>query len=806
MLRRDLTFRVFISSTFGDLIAERNALQEHAFKNLRNYCQQLGARFQAIDLRWGVSEEAALDQQTMNICMQELRRCQEVSPRPNFMVLLGDRYGWRPLPPQIPAEELERLFGAMTEQEKTETKQWYRRDDNAVPPEYVLQPRTGEYENYDRWAETETRLHEILLRTARRVLPSNDKALNKYSDSATHQEIRCGALQGENLAKNVFAYFRSIDDLPQDDQARDYRDIKDHTVDTEAHARLLALRAELKVALPRHHVYEYSAQWQNVSPVSSLQALCDRVESDLRSIIEEELASSQTLATETVDKSNKAPSEQELHELFADDRMATGKILEQYSFDAGMLQTIANYMASPAEHPLAVCAEAGAGGSALMALAVQRARERYPFAHVIARFVGVTPASTDGKSLLIDLCRQLGECYTEQDLSIPPEETDLFVELQKRLRLAAASAPVILFLDGLQNLIGSNSVLALEWLPTDLPSRVHIVVVVSSSPSKCLSAIKARLPEHNQVHLKSRETIAHDRVAELLDLSLRAGRRTLQNDQRTKILQTVDDAVLTPLYLKVLQSFAFEEARQWHSYEGVPEYNGKPGFASDIRGILSDILWRVSQRGKHDEVLVSRCLGYLAVSRMGLAEDELLDILARDVDVYDRFLRFSFHPPPDLVMCVAKHLSGLASVVAIGHNSLPSSTVTAEASLADMRRNSTRLRAFLSQALSQPDGPRLPVAVWARLHFDLAPYIARRIVDGTCLLDFFHIELRSILLDEYLSPAQKLECHRRLAEYFDRQPIWITRKEGPVANSRRISELQYHQRTTAELCQTKASS
>jgi len=48
-----------------------------------------GFRFQAIDLRWGVSEEAGLDQQTMKICLEEIERSQKVSPKPNFIVLLG---------------------------------------------------------------------------------------------------------------------------------------------------------------------------------------------------------------------------------------------------------------------------------------------------------------------------------------------------------------------------------------------------------------------------------------------------------------------------------------------------------------------------------------------------------------------------------------------------------------------------------------------------------------------------------------------------------------------------------------------
>ncbi len=60
MPRSSKMFRVFISSTFSDLEAERNALQEHVFPKLREFCMEYGCRFQAIDLRWGVSEEAQI--------------------------------------------------------------------------------------------------------------------------------------------------------------------------------------------------------------------------------------------------------------------------------------------------------------------------------------------------------------------------------------------------------------------------------------------------------------------------------------------------------------------------------------------------------------------------------------------------------------------------------------------------------------------------------------------------------------------------------------------------------------------------
>jgi hypothetical protein len=150
------TFRVFVSSTFEDLKEERDALQREVFPKLRKLCEQHGARFQAIDLRWGVRDEAALDQKTMEICLREIRRCQRTGVKPNFIVLLGQRYGWRPLPARIEAGKFETVRSYIANSEaQALVKNWYERDDNAVPAEFVLKPRTGEWVNAERWQELE---------------------------------------------------------------------------------------------------------------------------------------------------------------------------------------------------------------------------------------------------------------------------------------------------------------------------------------------------------------------------------------------------------------------------------------------------------------------------------------------------------------------------------------------------------------------------------------------------------------------------------------------------------------------------
>jgi hypothetical protein len=52
-------FRLFISSTFSDFVAEREALEKRVFPELEKFCAERGARFQAVDLRLGITAEQA---------------------------------------------------------------------------------------------------------------------------------------------------------------------------------------------------------------------------------------------------------------------------------------------------------------------------------------------------------------------------------------------------------------------------------------------------------------------------------------------------------------------------------------------------------------------------------------------------------------------------------------------------------------------------------------------------------------------------------------------------------------------------
>ena len=43
---------------------------------------------QIVDMRWGVPEQASDNHSTTDLCIQEIKKCQEVSVGPNFVVRL----------------------------------------------------------------------------------------------------------------------------------------------------------------------------------------------------------------------------------------------------------------------------------------------------------------------------------------------------------------------------------------------------------------------------------------------------------------------------------------------------------------------------------------------------------------------------------------------------------------------------------------------------------------------------------------------------------------------------------------------
>jgi hypothetical protein len=85
------TVRIFISSTFNDMHAERDFLVKYVFPELSVWCRERKLRLIDIDLRWGVSAADATANNTVMTCLSNIDES-----RPFFLCFLGQRRGWIP--------------------------------------------------------------------------------------------------------------------------------------------------------------------------------------------------------------------------------------------------------------------------------------------------------------------------------------------------------------------------------------------------------------------------------------------------------------------------------------------------------------------------------------------------------------------------------------------------------------------------------------------------------------------------------------------------------------------------------------
>ncbi|CAF0783335.1 unnamed protein product, partial [Didymodactylos carnosus] len=91
------TVRVFISSTFKDMHAERDLLIRYIFPELRYRAKSLFVNLYEIDLRWGIAESQS--KQSVYLCLNEVLRSEY------FIGLVGERYGYVPSTYDVPKND-----------------------------------------------------------------------------------------------------------------------------------------------------------------------------------------------------------------------------------------------------------------------------------------------------------------------------------------------------------------------------------------------------------------------------------------------------------------------------------------------------------------------------------------------------------------------------------------------------------------------------------------------------------------------------------------------------------------------------
>jgi WD40 repeat protein len=748
-------FRLFVSSTFQDFAQERELLQGKVFPALEAFCAARGYQFQAIDLRWGVSEEAQLDQRTVEICLGEVTSAKGYPP-PNFLIMIGDRYGWAPLPFAIPSDEFEALAAWLDEHGRAEAARSLRKvyglDENhlaspglaaaatgrnVLTSAYTLRSRAdgiSELAAADAWAQAEAQLRGALQEASdhlRRQGRLGETADTTYHLSLTEQEIMHGlpgygrrdqggarwpaAQPGQEASADgseAIAWIREVEPQPAD-----------------ADVRVTALKSNLRRALPENRVLTAQAIRDEDGRLDDdyLQRFVAAMRRSLGAAVERHIAA---IAAVERTAGFELGNERAAHHAFAEARRAlfVGRDRERAA--------IRRFVAGSGTHPLVVHGRSGSGKSALMAAAMAEAERggqepptHVPATPVIGRFIGASAASSDLRAMLTSLADELAGLGVAPKPDQWENDAGKFID-QVRQLISSIDQPVVIFVDALDQL---RRPYRPGWLPDEPPAGVRIVVSVLSdetfpADSDVFQALTRRLPADAFLEIEPL-TRAEGRDI-LVSLESNSGRR-LRADQRDYILARFENAGASPLYLKV----AFEIARAWRSTD-VAGHGGRE-LAEEISALIVQFIDQLSSIHHHERTLVSRTLGYLAAARDGLSGKELTDVLARDTDV-----------------------------------------MTAVAS-----------ERFGAQT------HKLPVAVWVRLHRQLGPFLVERRIDGLPVLGFFHRQLAEVVRARHYLPA-RIALHAALAGYFDTP---VGRPDGEGIESGDEGTCVYARRTLSEL-------
>jgi tetratricopeptide (TPR) repeat protein len=667
-------FRLFISSTFSDFENERELLQSTVFPKLTQYCEDAGYQFQPIDLRWGVQAEAQLDQKTLEVCLNQVKACKHF-PHPNFLIMVGERYGWVPLPYAIEQKEflhirkyakkidariarekeknnIEETVGSAIQTTKLQLiDQWYRHDKNYLyetdlgySTAYVLGARTDDCISPQIWASVEEELRN-LLQDAAKSLRLVGKERDKYFLSATEHEVIEGIFEYQSSYNNV----REWGDRADSEYVYGFIRGKDKENIDE---NVRVFRSSLRKALPSTNIFESDTSG------NYCVAFCESLFGFLKQCVDRHITTVSEIPL--------------LVQEISEQGIYLAQKIANFSGRENTLAVVDDYvggLGAYPDQPLVIFGPSGIGKSSVMAKLVERSRTKGY--RVVFRFVGATPGSSSSRSLLTSLCQECAHFQPDSSDSSFVDEGEPFNEFSLRVSrfLGGMRRQILIVIDALDQLANSDELL---WLPERLPANLKVILSVLNDPNYREDSRYFMLLDRRIKNLYELPKLPN--VSTLLDELLASRKRTLQPRQRNYVLKQYSKTC-TPLFLKIIM----EEIVNWKSYEG------HKFLGNDQREAIAAFIGNLSRYYHHHPEFVDRVLGYILASDEGITESELISAISSNPTLLQRLAPDTFHT------------------------------------------NASR---------------KLPMAIWARLHFQLQNFLVTKFSEGYGLLSFFHREFR----------------------------------------------------------------
>ncbi|XP_038079386.1 NACHT domain- and WD repeat-containing protein 1-like isoform X1 [Patiria miniata] len=720
--------RVFLSSTFTDTIHERNRLLKDVFPELQKYCQGKGLDFEVVDMRWGVRDNATADHLTSALCIKEIETCKRLSMGPHFVGFLGNKYGYRPLPPVVESAHFEKLTCSVQSlgvepDESQLLANWYVQDTNATPPVHVLQPITSRLPNFynaeqpelqqkerDDWWKTFGRLQRLLQRGARAAVKEGlitEEESAVYFESVTEIEVREGLKGVVDPSASCLFFLRDLEGLGvkmEDEATRRYLDIdEDGSVDSNAQTSLKNLKTNyLPSILGEEAIHRFSLPWtpSGIDPSHPVHAqylddICNRFRDGIRGMIDRSLEQRSKVTDQAV-----ADVYEELlhHAEFCDRKCSVFHGRQE------LMTNIRDFLSLKPGRPLVVHGVSGSGKTSVMAMLAKNACDWLKQEVVVVlRFLGTSGQSSGIHAVLQSVCRQICYAYNLKQ----PCSTTLgdYTDLTKLFRklvatVATQEKPLLLIFDSIDQLSAANDAHAVNWLPMSVPSHVLIVAsMLSLDEHRCQEKMRLLLAD-DSCYLEM-QPVPQETGLEILNSWLEVKRRKLTEEQLIKVSEAFSKCP-QPLFLKLL----FENVLHWKSYTGMSSERRLP---TSVREAITDLFEELEH--KHGQIVISHALGYISAAKSGITEAEIEDVLSCDDEVLNDVYQY-WDPPAENIV-------------------------------------------------------RTPPSLWKRIHYDVTEFLSERQSGGKTVVAWYHRQFIEAADDRYLIKEEIISArHQLLAEMF----------------------------------------
>jgi WD40 repeat protein len=615
---------IFISSTFDDMHAERDYLVKRVFPQLQDWCEQRKLRLVDVDLRWGITEQAAThNKNTLQICLRRIDDC-----RPFFLCFLGQRRGWMPQPADASEETLAAYPGLRSALGTASITELEIQHALMNPFHQRTSHDLSEYDEQARYAFFYLRDPSYLA-----AMPADPPQRRRVYTNEQVQDLAERTEHDQKLAHS--RRFVSASPARAHHYVARWSD-KDTTPE-------LALPLQCHSSEP-HNVNRWHEQWaeagvnftgldvaENAEAARTARAFNSRLcagrlagfESEDTSLSDVILFDLQAAIIHRFPHHLEVVNATDLEEELEQQeefrlRACEGFIEREEDFDA-----LDQYVTGTSDQLFVLTAAGGMGKSTLLANWVEHYCTKSAAGEPLhMRFIGASDGTTTVYSLLRYLLREMHDNTGESPDDIPDDPVKLREKWPQLLETIGKHGKRIIVLDALDQL--ETSLADLDWLPWGLPPSIKLIV-----------SFKLDAPGGDALYrsLRASRQVILNEVKPFTDVQQR---RRLVQAYLSQYLKELDDQHLevlvrspgagNPLYLKVVLS----ELRVFGAFDQLAtkiraDFGDSPisAFHGALKRLETDPAYSPLEPGR----VVPLLFGLLAHSRYGLSVTELKRLL-----------------------------------------------------------------------------------------------------------------------------------------------------------------------------------